>query len=239
MQIDAACVDALIALQNIDLQIIRSKKQRAELPQRAKMVEIQKRKADFESKKAQVEAIASKVDAEMEKVGTEDSEIAAKQEKVQELIASAGTDFRSVEAHSKELSGFAKRRNTLGERIDALSGEQAKIASIMAQINAGLAAVEAEENEIKSEFFEKDGELARQIRDFDAQRTELCKGIPQDVMARYEKCALRGNGVALGILEDAKCGVCRSAIEPGRLIELKAHAPLGTCPNCGRMLIVR
>ena len=239
MHVDEACIEALVGLQDIDKQILKAKRLRTELPQRAKMVALQKKRAEFESKKAQVDAIRAKADAEMEKVESEDSDIAEKQAKVQELISNAGTDFRSVEAHSKEMSGFAKRRDTLGTRIEELSVELEKIKGIQGKIEAGLAKISADEDAIKSDFLEQDGLLARQIAELGQKREEIGATLPSDVFARYEKTLLKTNGVALGMLEDGRCGVCRSDIEHGRLIELKAHAPLGTCPNCGRILIVR
>ena len=42
----------------------------------------------------------------------------------------------------------------------------------------------------------------------------------------------------MGVLSEGKCGSCRTPLEHGKLIELRAHAPLGVCPNCGRLLIV-
>ncbi|MFR8300535.1 MAG: C4-type zinc ribbon domain-containing protein [Gordonibacter urolithinfaciens] len=44
--------------------------------------------------------------------------------------------------------------------------------------------------------------------------------------------------MAVGLLTEGRCGVCRTVIDGGRLIDLKAEAPLGTCPHCKRLLVV-
>ena len=54
----------------------------------------------------------------------------------------------------------------------------------------------------------------------------------------YHRTAARTGGVAVGLLTEGRCGVCRTVIDGGRLIDLKAEAPLGTCPHCKRLLVV-
>jgi len=238
MHVEQRDIDALLELQQIDLEILQTNKKRADLPQRAKVALLLKKKDELSAKAEQVAALREKSAAEMSKVETEDSQLAEKQRKAQELIDNAGTDYRSVESHSKELSGFAKRRETLSQRIDALSGELAKIDGIASQIEAAIAAVEREETSARASFAEQDAAFADQLEQLDARRGELAASIDAAVVDLYQKTAIHTGGVAVGRLIDDKCGVCRSVIEGGHLIQLKADAPLGVCPSCKRLLVV-
>ena len=92
---------------------------------------------------------------------------------------------------------------------------------------------------MRASFEEEDNELIAQVKDLMGKRAELVAGLPADLMALYDKTAAKSGGVAIGKLtEDARCGICRGSIEGGRLIELRNSAPLGTCPNCKRLLVV-
>ena len=57
-------------------------------------------------------------------------------------------------------------------------------------------------------------------------------------MDRSKTRQIKAGGVAIGVLDDSRCGVCRMPIESGRLIDLRSQAPLGICPACKRLLVI-
>ena len=59
-----------------------------------------------------------------------------------------------------------------------------------------------------------------------------------DLLDAYKKTAARTGGVAVGRLQGSNCGVCRMAIEGGRLIDMKGQGNVAPCPQCGRLLIL-
>ena len=238
MDVDQRDIDLLLELQEYDMGIMQKKRLRQELPQRFQMATVKKKQAEFQAKRDQVTALLEKAAGELEKVETEDASLADKQQRAQELIDAAGSDFRSVESHSKEMSGFAKRREMLSEKSDELGSHIQKANDAIARIDAGLARLEKEANSLRASFAEDDGKLAEAIADLEARRTEVADQISSAALAAYTKTANRTGGVAIGRLVENTCGVCRSVIEGGRLIELHAAAPLGVCPSCKRLLVV-
>ncbi|MBQ3300920.1 MAG: hypothetical protein IJH04_01985 [Eggerthellaceae bacterium] len=238
MHVEPAALESLLELQRIDLELLAVGKKREDLPQRAIMEDLSKKRELLQGKAAQVDALKEKASSEMTKVETEDSNLAEKQRKAQELIDAAGNDYRSVESHSKELSGFAKRRDTLSERIDALSAELGKISAVQSQIQAALDAVNREFDSAKASFESEDGQLEAAATELGEKRAGIVDGLSAELVNLYTKTAQRSGGVALGRLNDNVCGVCRSVIDGGRLIELRAAAPLGVCPSCKRLLII-
>ena len=46
------------------------------------------------------------------------------------------------------------------------------------------------------------------------------------------------NGSWILRLQGSNCGVCRMAIEGGRLIDMKGQGNVAPCPQCGRLLIL-
>ena len=238
MRFSANDIEVLLELQKIDLAIMQANKKRAELPQRALVAKLSKKKAELSAKAEQIAALHEKSAADMKKVETEDSQLADKQRRAQELIDTAGTDYRSVESHSKELSGFAKRRDALSERIEKLSGEIDKIKTIENQVNAAIATVDREESAARASFSEQDGKIAEEVAALKENRAGVCASLPAELVKLYESTAAKTGGVAVGHLVEDKCGVCRSAIDSGHLIQLKAQTPLGTCPVCKRLLVI-
>lgn len=238
MHVEAHDLDLLLQLQRIDLEIIQAKKKRSDLPQRAQLATLKAKHDLFAAKRDEVMVLKDKAEADMAAVESEDAMLSEKQKRAQELIDAAGSDYRSIESHSKELSGFAKRRDTLSGKIDALSARMQKIDDMLSQLDHGIAVVEREQKAVRDTFLAQDSQLADEIGELTAQREGIEAEIAAEVVELYEKTAQKTGGVAVGRLVENTCGVCRSTIEGGRLIELHAAAPLGVCPSCKRLLVI-
>jgi len=231
-------LDSLLEIQRIDLMVMQLKKQRIELPQRIQVMRLLKKREEIQAKLDQVLELNKKADHEMTLVEDEDRLLAEKQLRAQEFIDVSGSDYRSVESHSKEMAGMVKRRETLAQKMVSIEEQLAKIKSVRKQLEGAVQASIAEETRLRSEFESHDTALAEQVKNLNAKRAELMAGLPEKLASLYEKTAARSGGVAVGKLLESTCGVCRTAIDGGRLIELRASAPLGICPNCKRLLVI-
>lgn len=240
MQAEFQDLEALLEIQKIDLEIMQAKKKRVELPQRIEVMRLRKKREEIRAKLDQVCELQKKAEADLTAVEDEDRSLAEKQDRAQELIDAAGSDYRKVEAHSKEMAGVAKRREALAEQLLAQGAQLDKVKGIRSQLEGAIAASEAEEARLRAAFEGEDNALVERIRGLSENRRDLAASIDSGLVSLYEKTSEKTGGVALGLLEDdGACGICRTAIEGGRLIELRASAPLGTCPNCKRLLIIR
>lgn len=238
MQVDFEELDALLNIQRIDLLVMQAKKRRAELPQRVKVQMLRKKRDEISAKLDQALDIEKQAKADFTKVEDEDRQLADKQKRAQELIDTAGSDYRKVESQSKEMAGIAKRRDTLATKMIDMQANLDKIENVRSQLENAIAASQAEEKKLRSSFEAEDNEIIANVKMLMEKRNEFAATLSPDVLALYERTAAKTGGVALGKLEEGRCGVCRTPIEGGRLIELRAAAPLGTCPVCKRLLIV-
>ena len=239
MQVSYEDLDVLLEVQQLDLAIMQAKKARGELPQRIEVVKVRKKRDEILPKLEKVTALQIAKEDEIRKVEDEDGGLAEKQARCQEDIDNAGSDFRAIESHSRDMDGIVKRRVTLEETLRDLNAELDKIKSVRDQVERAIALCDKQETDLRASYQEQDDELVDRVRHLLGQRAGLTGRIPSDLVELYEATAAKTGGVALGKLEEeGKCGVCRGAIEGGRLIELRAQAPLGQCPNCKRLLIV-
>lgn len=238
MHVEFEDLETLLNIQRIDLLVMQGKKKRAELPQRVKVQKLRKKRDEICARLDKALDIEKQAKADYTKVEDEDNQLAEKQRRAQELIDSSGSDYRKVESQSKDMAGIAKRRETLAGQMLDMQANLDKIESVRSQLEAAVAASLAEEKRLRSSFEAEDNEIIARVKELMAKRAELVASLPADLVSLYEKTAAKTGGVALGKLEDDHCGVCRHLIEGGRLIELRASAPLGTCPNCKRLLVV-
>ena len=228
----------LLRMQQIDLDLMKAKKKLEELPQRATILAARQKKRTIEQKCDQVAEMRSRAEGMAAKLEAEDAELAEKQRRVQEAIDGSLGNYRNVEAHTKELNGFAKRRNALEVELTRLGEELAKIEGVQSQVSQALAEVDKQEAAAIVSFQREGGALQAEIARMSADREGMSAELSPELRDTYNRTASRTGGVAVGLLTEGRCGVCRTVIDGGRLIDLKAEAPLGTCPHCKRLLVV-
>ena len=218
---------------------MRDKKKLEELPQRAVILEARSKKKAIEQKRAQLDALHAKADAQLSRIDDEDRSLSEKQRQVQSEIDAVRGDYRGVEARTKELNGFAKRRNTLEADLTAVGDELAKIEGVQAQVASALESLERQEAEATAAFVKEGGALKDALARIEAERAMLASSLPADLLDAYKKTAARTGGVAVGRLQGSNCGVCRMAIEGGRLIDMKGQGNVAPLPHCERLLYLK
>ena len=238
MQASRDDLAALLQLQQIDLEVMRQTKQLEELPQRATILSVRQKRETVEAKRSQVAALRKEAVRKLTRITDEDASLAKKEAGVQAAIEAAHGDFRNAEARTKELAGITKRRASLADDHDAAAAELAKVEGLEGQIERMVADLAEQEQAAVESFQREGGALKNGISQLQAQRSATAGGLDPEVLALYEKAAARSGGVAVGRLDGNRCGACRASIDGGRLIDLKAQAPLGTCPSCKRLLII-
>ncbi|MCI9261654.1 zinc ribbon domain-containing protein [uncultured Adlercreutzia sp.] len=231
-------IDSLFELQRIDLEIMRRTKELDELPQRGIIVAAREKRGAIEAQSAKVAEVKRATSRKITRIDDEDASLAKKEAGVQAAIDAAHGDFRNVEARTKELAGIVRRRGTLAEDRAAVQAELDKIGNIEAQITLALEEVSAKEQEAIDSFQKQGGDLKLAIAKLEASRNQLVGKIDAELVKAYDRTSARAGGVAIGALDGNRCGVCRVTIDSGRLIDLRAQAPLGTCPSCKRLLII-
>ena len=238
MQAEFQDLDVLLQIQRIDLEVMQKKGARGKLPQRIEMVKVRKKRDEIAPKLEQVASMQKAKEAELTAIEDEDRGLAEKQKRAQADIEASGKDFRAVEAHSRDLDGIVKRRVTLEEKSLELHAALDKIKAVRTQVEDALALCDQRECDLRASFQEQDDALIAGIRSLLAERANLARALPADLLKLYDATAAKTAGVAIGRLLGDTCGVCRTTLEGGHLIELRGQAPLGECPNCKRLLVI-
>ncbi|MEY8313756.1 zinc ribbon domain-containing protein [Adlercreutzia muris] len=231
-------IEGLFELQRIDLEIMRLTKELDELPQRAIIMAARDKKAEIQAKGEKVAELKRATMKRVTRIDDEDASLAKKEAGVQAAIDAAHGDFRNVEARTKELAGIVRRRGTIAEDRAAIQAELDKIGAMEAQIALAVEEISAKEQQAIDSFQKQGGELKLAIAKLEAARGPVEAKVDDDLARAYDRIVARSGGVAIGVLDDSRCGVCRMPIESGRLIDLRSQAPLGICPACKRLLVI-
>jgi len=233
-------VKVLLDLQERDLAILRLNKQLDEMPEKRSILAARAKLADIGKLKERTDAVVKHFEATGHAL--EDTITATKAKMDSEQAKLVSGEINSP----KELTAISHELDALRRRVEHLEGQELSemqkredAAAQSAKIEAALSEGSKRETELTDRFKARGGEILGQIEREKKARAALAAQVPADVMARYESLRAAHNGTAVGVLAEGMCSACRVGLPSSKVQALEEGPDLTTCPNCGRLLIVR
>ena len=230
--------DALLQLQSIDLEVMRSKKRLDELPEKAAILAARAKQRQVTELKAKADMLVRKLEAELKARQDEISTLTAKIDAEQTKIMQT-TDHRAVQSYTREMDGLRRRVDKLEmeslqymERID-------KAKTQVSTIDSALQDLAAKEAGLIERFKVVGGEIQSHIAKQEADRSTVAASISADILAKYETSRETKAGVGVGRLVKDSCTACHMSLPAERIRDLESGPDIGTCPQCRRLIVVR
>lgn len=144
-------------------------------------------------------------------------------------------EMRSVEAEiettKRRIAEHEELLIEVLERVESLEARQTELTDRIgvAEHRAGEL-TEARDAAAKT--------ILAETAELKAVRERQVAGIPDDLLARYDRVVGRTGGVGVGQLNGQSCSACRVEMSMADIGELLAGPPLTSCPQCRRLLVV-
>ena len=226
----------LLALQELDLELARAKKELADMPA---LRELAKKRKSY----ARLKAEAVKLMAQRKDTETDLADLDAEERACHDGVAAAQArpldtgDYRQVKALEDELSGFAKRldkaayeRADAQKALDAAREREQQLADYIARFEASVVA------DTKAAR-EQAAEIQGRIDHAQTKRDHLIASLPADAATAYVKAAERFHGLGVESLSGSVPSVCRTTLQPASLDALRRAGEVAECPYCHRILV--
>lgn len=233
-------VKTLLDLQEHDLAILRLNKQLDEMPEKRSILAARAKLADIGKLKERTDAVVRHFEATGKAL--EDSIVATKAKMDSEQAKLVSGEINSP----KELTAISHELEALRRRVEHLEGQELSemqkredAAAQSAKIDAALAEGAKREAELTERFKARGGEILAGIEAEKKARAALAAQVPADMLAKYESLRQAHHGTAIGVLGEGMCSACRVGLPSGKVQALMEGPDVTTCPNCGRILIVR
>jgi len=236
----AAALEALLALQDLDTKVDQQRHRRANLPERARLAQIEAQMADAGAARS---ASASQLEVVANRQAEAERDLQATEQRVKQVnaVLYGGTvsASRELQAMAADVDGLKKRVSELEDKVLALLEEREPLDRDIAELDAQLARLaelrEAALAEVAAAERVVDQELAR----LEALRPALASAVPDDLLARYERLRAHLGGVAVARLVGGRCDGCHLSL-PAVELDRMRHQPAGhleNCEQCGRILV--
>jgi len=226
-------LEKLIALQEIDSQIIEKKRLLKEIPK--KIEEIQKSIAQVEVKVQQIRSSIEVYEKKRRKKEMELQEITEKIEKLKARTPEIKTN-KEYQALLKEIDEAKKQKFLIEDDILYLMEELEEAKKTIEQ-----QAKEAEKEKIvfleeQKKIESQKSDIETEVRELKKKREAIIATMDRELYSKYMKLLEKGKGLAVAEAKDEVCLGCYMSIPPQLYVELKNNQDLRTCPQCGRFL---
>ena len=236
---DPAAQLRLIDLQVLDAALARGAHRRRTLPELAAITAAEAKLAELRTALVRAETEVGDLDRELRRMENDVEQVRARAARDQQRMQSGAVAAKELESLQHEVESLAKRQSDLedleleamerredaGGRLDALRAE-----------SAGVTAEARSAAEARDKAYEEiDTAAARDTAD----RTELAKDIPADLLALYDRIRQSSGGVGAAVLWQRRCEGCRLEIQGSELRAIRAAAKddVLRCENCRRVLV--
>jgi predicted nucleic acid-binding Zn-ribbon protein len=229
----------LLDVQALDTTLDQLGHRAANLPERARLAEV-------EDQLAQLRAEAAVVEDERRALVKEQTRLEDEIASVETKIASADRQLYGGSSDLKELQALQDEIASLKRRVSSLEDEELELLEQLEPVDERLAGFAARQAELDAEAIaattavaEAEADIDRERADVEGRRAELVDGIDAGALAEYDTVRSRLGGVAVARLEHGSCGACHmklSAVENDRILHLSPDEPV-RCEDCGRFLV--
>jgi len=185
-----------------------------------------------------VGAVKHRHDALREEVATLESGLKDLQQKLVKFQAQLMEvkNSREYSAVLKEIDAakvdITKSDEALLARMQEIENLQAELPEVEAKLAVETAAYEKERTEIEDSM----KSLEERSRRLIAERTEVEKVLPREILATFNRVAQARQGVSMARVVDSVCSACNVRLRPQVYNEVRRGDTLLTCDSCRRFL---
>jgi predicted nucleic acid-binding Zn-ribbon protein len=125
-----------------------------------------------------------------------------------------------------------QRETKILEIMDQMEGRTRGLAALDQQLQDQEAALARLKKDLEAQV----GQLNEELAVLDEKKRKLRKGLPPQLLKRYEFIRQRRNGTAIAPVREGVCLGCHMNILPQQFIDLQKGVEIIQCPHCQRLL---
>ena len=180
------------------------------------------------------------ITAEQKRADADVEQVKTRRERDQGMIdAGQIKDPKALERMLGELQSLHRRINDLEEVELEVMERLEEAQQAVDRYTADLAALETEIATVEAAYATTSGDLEAQLAAVKDERATATSGMPEDLMAVYEKLRAQKGGVGAAALRRRECGGCRltlNASDLGIIGKLPTDEVV-RCEECNRILV--
>ncbi len=226
-------VEQLLVLQDRDSRMAKLKAELARVP--AEQAAIDKRVQAESARLEQLKQQAKQIETDRKKLELEAESKRAQIAKyrAQSAAIKSNTEYQAL---LREIAKAEEEIQAIEDRELELMETAEKIQPAIREEQATVAEVTARASGEKAELQKRAAAMEAELAKLRVEREELAKQIEEDVLTRYTRLLKSKGDVAVVPIRNGNCGGCHLHIPPQVAYNAKSGTSLVSCDYCGRIL---
>ena len=230
----------LLEIQEIDSRLLRLRHRRATLPQLAELKKLEAERGGVLDRARDARILVDDLTVEQAKAETDVEQVRTRRERDRKRID------EGLVSNPKDLTRLNHELDSLERRIATLEDEELEVMQKLEDAKAALEQVEQEltgfDQRVVDLEAERDAafaEIDTELRAVEITRGPATAGMPENLMALYDRLREQKAGVGAALLRARECGGCRLTLDHDAIEEARAAAPdeVVRCEECQRILV--
>jgi len=224
---------ALLQLQEVDEEIDKLERIKAEIP-----VKLRSSEAELEKYRSKFQAKNDTLEEQQKERRSKDRQLSAQQAQLEK--------YKSQRLSVKTNQEYTALESEIAAMEKANSAIEDEILEFMILIDGATDEIEVARKELKVQedvYNSEKSEILAQIEELEKQIAKCRKGrkrhlgkIDPALMRRYDSWRKRRGSSLVAVIEGQSCGGCHLRLPPQLVNEVRKGEKLYTCNSCGRIL---
>ncbi len=230
----------LLEVQALDARADQARHRRASMPEVKEMAELEASRREVDDQRRDAQIVVDDLDLAQRKADNDVELVRARRTRDQDRI-----DQGQITS-PKDLERMQHELQSLERRISVLEDEELEVMEQLEQAQAALGELEqrvAATDERLAELAvlrdEKTAVIDAELAEIEAARGPAVEGLPDDLLALYEKLRAAKGGIGAAELRQRRCNGCQLGIDNAEIGVIRA-APADLvvrCEECSRILV--
>jgi hypothetical protein len=227
-------------VQELDSRADQLRHQRANLPELAEIAALEKTRTDLDNRARDLRITVDDLTVEQKKVDTDVEAVKARRVRDRDRID------QGLITNPKDLERMQHEMESLERRISSLEDDELEIMARIEDsqisldgLTTELADVDRRLAELATTRDERLAAIEAELAQVAGQRGPAVDGLPEDLLALYDKLRAQKGGVGAAELRQRRCTGCQLGIDNAELAVIKASPSdqVIRCEECQRILV--
>lgn len=230
----------LLEIQEIDSRVLQLRHRRNSLPQLAELAKLADERDEVLNRSRDAQIVVEDLEVDAAKAESDVEQVRVRRERDRKRVD------EGLVSNPKDLTRLTYELESLERRVATLEDEQLEIMEKLEEARAALEQVTQEltafDQRVADLEAERDAEWAEidtQLKAVEITRGPAVEGMPENLMALYDRLREQKAGLGAALLTRRECGGCRLTLDHDAIEEARAAAPddVVRCEECSRILV--
>ncbi len=227
-------------VQDLDARADQLRHQRSHLPEIAEIAALEQTRTALDNQVRDARIVVDDLSREQRKVDADVEQVKARRQRDRDRMDQGLiTNPKDLERMQHELASLERRISSLEDDELEVMARQEDAQRELDSLTAQLEAAEARLATLVEARDEKVAALDDQLTEVERDRGPAVEGMPEDLLALYERLRQQKGGVGAAALRARECGGCRLTLDNAELAVIRS-APSDQvirCEECQRILV--